>query len=222
MSARCRMADSSSGLCQQYSTGTSRVPCFFLPKWRGRGPREEKRRRAQARRRRDGGAERSGGSGAQQHRLELPALQGGLGGVGHQGEVGHQGGGLLLRVVLAGRGRSRCTSGPAAAPMFRAEAASPSLVEGASRTGPAVAQVGLGGHGDAWCRRCRRPACPGCCRCRGQMISRSSRLLGADGLRLLDWWRSPGGRRCAPSPASGRGRCQSGCRCRPPPRRRWG
>ena len=38
--------------------------------------------------------------------------------------------------------------------------------------------------------------------------------LGADGLRLLHGWRLPGGRRCAPSPASGRGRCQTGCRCR--------
>ena len=34
-------------------------------------------------------------SAAQQQRLQLPALQGGLGGVGHLGEVGHQGGGLL-------------------------------------------------------------------------------------------------------------------------------
>src|SRR5699024_4704501 len=37
----------------------------------------------------------------EQEGLELAALQGGLGGVGHQGEVGHQGGGLALRVVLS-------------------------------------------------------------------------------------------------------------------------
>ena len=33
--------------------------------------------------------------------LELPACQGGLGGVGHLGEIGHQRGGLFFRVILA-------------------------------------------------------------------------------------------------------------------------
>lgn len=36
----------------------------------------------------------------QQNRLELPPLQGRLGGVCYQGEVGHQGGGFFLKVVL--------------------------------------------------------------------------------------------------------------------------
>lgn len=49
--------------------------------------------------RKSAGREKS--SRSDQHGLELPPLQGGQGRVGHQGEIGHQRGGLMHRVVLA-------------------------------------------------------------------------------------------------------------------------
>ena len=56
-----------------------------------------------------------------QQGLELVSLQGRLGGGGDQGEVGHQGGGLVQGIVLAEGDE--------------AEADSPSLVEGAMSRG---------------------------------------------------------------------------------------
>lgn len=156
---------------------------LFLAEMAGRGPREEKRRRAQARRRRDGGAERSGGSGAQQHRLELAALQGGLGGISHQGEVGHQGGGLLLRVVLPGRGQIDVLPGHQL-PQVPGRGGQPSLVEGASRMGRQLRRWALAARVTV-VSAMPQASLPRVLPVQGAMISRSSRPLGPMGSASL-------------------------------------
>ena len=156
---------------------------LFLAEMAGRGPREEKRRRAQARRRRDGGAERSGGSGAQQHRLELAALQGGLGGISHQGEVGHQGGGLLLRVVLPEGDQIDVLPGHQL-PQVPGRGGQPVVGRGSQQDGAAVAQVGLGGQGDGGVGDAAGQLAQGAAGAGGD-DQQVQQALGADGLRLL-------------------------------------
>lgn len=80
--------------------------------------------------------------------LELVSLQGRLGGGGDQGEVGHQGGGLVQGIVLAEGDEVDVFSGQQG-PDGGGGGGQPVVGGGGDEQGAAVAQMGLGGHGHA-------------------------------------------------------------------------
>lgn len=126
----------------------------------------------------------SGASGrAQQHRLELSALQGGGDCVGDQGEVGHQRGGLAIGVILA-KGNE--------VDVFLVQQGSDGLGRGGQAVvggygddyRPAGAQVGHGGHGHGGVGDAGGQLAQGVARA-GADDQGVQQGLGADGLGLV-------------------------------------
>ena len=99
--------------------------------------------------------------------LELPPLQGGLGGVGHLGEVGHQRGGLPYRVVLA-EGDEIDVPAVEQGAQIGGGANQPIVGGGARRRGRPLRRWALAAMVTLVSVMLKRPACSGCCPYKGR------------------------------------------------------